>query len=329
VNLHLDFTSPLRLAVNFDLQTLEKALQHERFASLTALISAAKQNSELYPSPPLPDLPKFRIHLFDQVPSTNAIAWDLLRQGEPAGTVVIALAQTAGRGQWGHQWQSSIGGLYLSLGVKPNLAVEQAGQLTLSSAWGVAMALRDWGIPVQIKWFNDLVINDLVIGDPVMNDRVMNDRVMNDRQLIRKLGGILAETRMAQGRIHQAVIGVGINWKNTIPSVGINLETIIATQSPSSSTPSIANLETLAAIVLQGLKFGYIYWQRVDPLVCAAAYEKLLVNLGQPIAFAGKQGVIMGITPTGQLRVQVEGAIGLEIYLPPGAASLGYGAEGE
>jgi BirA family biotin operon repressor/biotin-[acetyl-CoA-carboxylase] ligase len=306
--------------VNFDLQTLEKALQHERFASLTALISTAKQNSELCPSPPLPDLPKFRIHLFDQVPSTNAIAWDLLRQGEPAGTVVIALAQTAGRGQWGHQWQSSIGGLYLSLGVKPNLAVEQAGQLTLSSAWGVAMALRDWGIPVQIKWFNDLVINDLVIGDPVMNDRVMNDR-----QLIRKLGGILAETRMAQGRIHQAVIGVGINWKNAIPSVGINLETILATQSPSSFTPSIANLETLAAIVLQGLKFGYIYWQSVDPLVCAAAYEKLLVNLGQSIAFAGKPGVIMGITPTGQLRVQVEGAIGSEVCLAPGAVSLGYG----
>jgi BirA family transcriptional regulator, biotin operon repressor / biotin---[acetyl-CoA-carboxylase] ligase len=301
--------------VNFDLQILEKALQHDRFLQLAARIPCPEKGSALHRSPVLPDLREFKVHLFDQVASTNAIVWDLLRPGEPAGTVVIALAQTAGRGQWGHQWQSSVGGLYLSLGVKPNLPVEQAGQLTLSSAWGVAMALRDWDIPVQIKWFNDLVISD----------RLMNDRGTPDRQPIRKLGGILAETRMAQGRVHQAVIGVGINWKNAVPSAGINLETVLATQAPSRSPPSIDSLEMLAAIVLQGLQFGYTYWQQVDSTICATAYEKLLVNLGQSIAFAGKRGVITGITPTGQLRVQVEGAIGSEVYLPPGAVSLGYG----
>ncbi|WP_416673230.1 biotin--[acetyl-CoA-carboxylase] ligase [Egbenema bharatensis] len=295
--------------MDFDLQILEKALQHDRFSQLAARIP--------HRSPTLPDLPEFQVHLFKQVASTNAIAWELLRQGAPAGTVVIALAQTAGQGQWGHQWQSSGGGLYLSLGIKPNLPVEQAGQLTLSSAWGVAMALRDWGIPVQIKWFNDLVIPD----------RGMNDRSNSDRLIMRKLGGILAETRIAQGQIHQAVIGVGLNWQNAVPEVGINLKTVLATLAPqsSSSTPSIDSLEILAAIVLQGLQLGYTYWQRVDPFVCAAAYEKLLVNLGQSIAFEGKRGVVMGITPTGQLRVRVEDAIGSEVCLAPGAVSLGYG----
>ncbi|PSB08958.1 biotin--[acetyl-CoA-carboxylase] ligase [filamentous cyanobacterium CCP1] len=280
-----------------------------------ALISASEKDSALYRSLTLPDLPEFKVHLFEQVASTNTIAWDLLRQEEPAGTVVIALAQTAGRGQWGHQWQSSVGGLYLSLGIRPNLPVEQAGQLTLSSAWGVAMALRGWGIPVQIKWFNDLVIGD----------RVINDRGMHDRNSIRKLGGILAETRIAQGRIQQAVIGVGMNWQNSVPEVGISLQTVLATQSSFRPTPSIDSLEILAAIVLQGLRLGYTYWQRVDSFVCAAAYEELLVNLGQTIAFQGKRGVISGITPTGQLRIRVEGAIDAEVCLPPGAVSLGYG----
>ena len=311
--------------MNFDLQNLEKALQHDRFPLLMALIPASEKDSALYRSLTLPDLPEIKVHLFDQVASTNTIAWNLLRQGEPAGTVVIALAQTAGRGQWGHQWQSSVGGLYLSLGIRPNLPVEQAGQLTLSSAWGVAMALRDWGIPVQIKWFNDLVIGD----------RVINERGIHDRNSIRKLAGILAETRIAQGRIQQAVIGVGMNWQNSVPEVGINLQTVLATQNQNILTnssplkPSIDSLEILAATVLQGLRLGYTYWQRVDSFVCAAAYEKLLVNLGQTIAFQGKRGVISGITPTGQLRVQVEGTIGSEICLPPGAVSLGYGAEGE
>jgi BirA family biotin operon repressor/biotin-[acetyl-CoA-carboxylase] ligase len=302
--------------VDFDLQILEKALQHDRFSQLAARI--------LRPEPISPDLLEFKIHLFDQVSSTNTIAWELLHQGAPTGTVVIALAQTAGRGQWGHQWQSSGGGLYLSLGIQPNLPVGQAGQLTLSSAWGVAMALRDWGIPVQIKWFNDLVIID-----QVKNDRQRMGQPI--RKLVRKLGGVLAETRISQNRIHQAVIGVGINWKNPVPPVGINLETVLAQQhqnalaNPSLTKSPIDSLEILAAIVLQGLRLGYTYWQSVDPLVCAAAYEKLLVNLGQAIAFEGKRGLIVGITPTGRLRVRVEGAIDSEICLAPGAVSLGYG----
>lgn len=104
------------------------------------------------------------IHYFDSLISTNQTAWELLEQGEPSGTVVIAGQQTAGRGQWGRQWQSSQGGLFLSKIVELNLPVTQQAQLSISSAWGIATILRDRSCPVQLKWPNDLILNQRKLG---------------------------------------------------------------------------------------------------------------------------------------------------------------------
>ncbi|MFM6456331.1 MAG: biotin--[acetyl-CoA-carboxylase] ligase, partial [Planktothrix sp.] len=104
------------------------------------------------------------IHYFDTLVSTNQTAWELLEQGEPAGTVVIAGQQTAGRGQWGRQWQSNQGGLFLSKIVEFKLPVAKQAQFTLCSAWGIATILRDRGCPVQLKWPNDLILNQKKLG---------------------------------------------------------------------------------------------------------------------------------------------------------------------
>jgi len=133
------------------------------------------------------------VQVFETLPSTNQTLWQLIDQGAPGGTVVVARQQTAGRGQWGREWQSSLGGLYLSIALNVNLAAEDAAQLTMGSAWGIATALRGLGIPVEIKWPNDLIL------------------------MGKKLGGILTETRVQQGKIVKAVVGVGINWDNLVP----------------------------------------------------------------------------------------------------------------
>lgn len=254
------------------------------------------------------------LHQFDQLASTNQTAWGLFEQAASEGTVVIALEQTAGRGQWGRQWLSSRGGLYLSALLLPDLPVEHAAQLTIAPALGIAKALRDIPgrlsgvetvLPIQLKWLNDLVI---------------------DR---RKLGGILTETRMQQGRITKAVVGVGINWCNPVPAHAVTLRSLLEAE----PIPLIESLELLAAITIHGLLAGYQRWQRqgIEPLL------EEYTNLLRPrrVELPEGAGTIVGVTATGELRVRLEIAHNsvsaatvnnttAEILRKPGTISLGY-----
>lgn len=225
------------------------------------------------------------LHIYETLPSTNQTLWELINNGAKPGSVVIAAQQTAGRGQRGHQWYSAVGGLYLSYALAPNIPVSQSFQLTLRTAWGIATTLKTLGIPVQLKWLNDLVINR------------------------RKLGGILTETKVNQGIITKAVVGVGINWTNPVPETGINLSAFIDT---------IPSLEMLAAIAIQGIERGIN--EPVANLV--PAYEQLLINIGQKVTVGDRTGVIIGITDTCFLRWRLED--NSEIHLAPGSLSLGY-----
>ncbi len=257
-------------------------------------------------SPAVLSLPT--LHIFSRLASTNQTLWELLAQGVPIGSAAIALQQTAGRGQWGRQWQSSLGGLYLSVALAPELAVENSAQLTICTAWGIATALRtvpgklsgvNTTIPVQVKWLNDLVLNG------------------------RKLGGILTETRVQQGKIRRAVVGVGVNWTNPVPETGINLQSYLEQQ----HTPLIESLEMLAAITLYGLLVGYHYWQAAGITAVLPAYLELLTHRDRPLTIDSQTGTITGVTATGELQVCLchsDGSVSHEILLKPGTISLGY-----
>lgn len=243
----------------------------------------------------------FCLHLFETLPSTNQILWHLLAEGASPGTIVIATQQTAGRGQWGRQWSSPVGGLYLSMAIAPNLPAQHSYQLTLGSAWGIATGLRDRGIPVGIKWPNDLILYE------------------------HKLGGILTETKVQQGRITKAVVGVGINWDNPVPASGINLQSFQGNQLKT----TIASLEMLAAVTVIGIASGNQRLQvGIDTLL--PDYEKLLINMGSLVCVDGRSGIIVGVTSTGDLRVRLCSMIDVdslpapEIFLKPGTISLGY-----
>lgn len=231
------------------------------------------------------------LHTYKTLPSTNQTLWQLIEQGAKPGCVVIATQQTAGRGQWGHQWYSPIGGLYLSYAIAPDIPVADSFQLTMRSAWGIAMVMRDRGIPVQLKWLNDLLLDN------------------------RKLGGILTETKVKQGKISQAVVGVGINWINPVPATGINLTSYLA---------KITSLEMLAAIAIQGIDRGMN--QPMETLL--PAYEQLLTTIGRSVSIEGRKGIVVGVSSTGYLRVRLESQENtttdiLEIPLKPGSISFG------
>lgn len=260
----------------------------------------------------LQQLPAFpfplEIHTFDTVCSTNTMVWELVDRGRPPGTVVIATQQTAGKGQRGRQWRSPPGGLYLSIAIAPQILAENALLLTLSTAWGIATTFRQPPvttdnpfpkIPVQLKWPNDLILKK------------------------RKLGGILTETRIRQGQITKAVVGVGINWSNPVPEIGINLKTFLASE----RLPSLPSLEMLAAITLQGIVSGYQYACQKGIASLLASYQQLLTSLGKLVVVDGYSGVITGVSNQGKLRVHLESknaALGSEIHLEPSTIDLGY-----
>ncbi|MCA1991677.1 MAG: biotin--[acetyl-CoA-carboxylase] ligase [Coleofasciculus sp. S288] len=273
-----------------------------------ALQEVGEQLSPEVKSPKIGTFQGMPLHIFETLPSTNQTLWELVDRGAPEGTAVMAAQQTAGRGQWGRQWQSTLGGLYLSLALAPNLQVSHSAQLTLCSAWGIAIALRSYGIPVLLKWPNDLLLQE------------------------RKLGGILTETRVHQGQINKAVVGVGINWSNDVPESGITLQSFCKEQ----LNPVINSLERLAAIVIQGLLSGYQCWLEKGINILLPSYLELLDSKGHPVTVDGNPGIVTGVTPSGELRVRTnfltEAAVApisapasaTEIYLKPGTISLGY-----
>lgn len=135
---------------------------------------------------------------FPAIHSTNDVASTLAAAGGE-GAVVIADAQTAGRGRRGRDWFSPAGaGLYVSLVLEPARTTgdpERALAL-LTLAAGVALAeavQRATGLTTAIKWPNDLLVDG------------------------RKLAGILAEGIVGRSdqsgvpRVASVVLGYGIN----------------------------------------------------------------------------------------------------------------------
>ncbi|PZO21896.1 MAG: biotin--[acetyl-CoA-carboxylase] ligase [Leptolyngbya foveolarum] len=216
--------------------------------------------------------PRFDLHVFDHVDSTSTQLWRMLASGYGAGTVAIARQQSAGRGQRGRVWQSEPGGLYLSLAMEPDWPVADAAQLTCLSAWGIAIALNNLGVPIRVKWPNDLFFEG------------------------KKLGGILTETKLAYspaaelsmgakplGYIKQAVVGVGINWHNPTPETGVSLVKILESLPGSLAKIKINCLEMLGALVLRGILQGVFFQQRVGSQVFMKDYEKLLTQFKKPV----------------------------------------------
>lgn len=171
------------------------------------------------------------LHHFEVLDSTNTKLWELIKRGAQPGTVVMAAQQQAGRGQWGRTWDSTDGGLYLSVAIAPHISADQTAQITVATIWGLATVLRQHHIPVWLKWPNDLLVRG------------------------QKLGGILLETSIQDRRVQTAVLGIGINWQNQVPPQAINLRTVLPEVS------SIQSLEKLAALTLLGLEQGYLFWQ--------------------------------------------------------------------
>lgn len=137
-------------------------------------------------------LPTWDPVLLVETTSTNDVVREHARKGAKAGFLVASSRQTTGRGRLGRAWESPAGrGLYVSLLLRPDFAMTEAGRLTILSSLAIADAVEAVaGVRPQIKWPNDLVLNG------------------------RKLAGVLIETEHKGGRLDFAVIGIGLNVRH-------------------------------------------------------------------------------------------------------------------
>jgi BirA family transcriptional regulator, biotin operon repressor / biotin---[acetyl-CoA-carboxylase] ligase len=82
------------------------------------------------------------LRYWPEVASTNAMALRSATKGAVEGTVVVAETQTKGRGRAGKLWYSlpSVN-LYLSVILRPAVAVQRAALLTFISSLAIADAI--------------------------------------------------------------------------------------------------------------------------------------------------------------------------------------------
>lgn len=124
----------------------------------------------------------------DSTPSTLDVAHALAAEGAPAGTLIVADEQTAGRGRGGRRWASASGqGIWLTL-IERELDPTVLTLLALRLGIAAADALQPFAEePIAVKWPNDLWLPG------------------------GKLAGILAEARWRDGAPEWVAIGMGVN----------------------------------------------------------------------------------------------------------------------
>lgn len=134
------------------------------------------------------------VHYREELGSTNELAYRLAQEGAFHGEVVIAEAQTAGKGRRGRSWVSPPGAnLTFSVVLRPELPPHRAPELTLVAAVALAEALQDSGAPeAAIKWPNDVQVDG------------------------RKIAGILTELSAEADRVHFVIVGIGVNLNMTL-----------------------------------------------------------------------------------------------------------------
>ncbi len=227
------------------------------------------------------------VHYFEAVASTNDVAKELAAQEAPEGTLVVAEAQSRGRGRLGRQWASPPGaGLYVSLVLRPVLPPTEMAQITLTTAVAVARALnRVTGVTPGIKWPNDLLMGG------------------------KKLGGILTEMETESEQIRHLVVGLGLNVTNdAFPAEIADIATslVLATGRRHSRVRLLqAWLEEFEE--LYGLFLAHEFAGILNE------WRRLAVTLGQQVTVRQGPRVIQGkaleVAPDGALLVETAAGV--------------------
>lgn len=145
------------------------------------------------------------IDVVDETGSTNADLAAAARAGAPAGSVLLADHQSAGRGRLGRTWTAPPGtSIAMSVLVRPDVPADRWTWLPLLAGLAVSDGIRqEADLPADLKWPNDV----LVLG--------------------RKVSGVLAE-RVETPDGPAVVMGMGINVHLTPEQLPVPTATSLA-----------------------------------------------------------------------------------------------------
>jgi len=211
-----------------------------------------------------------RLALYDEVSSTLDVAHRLAAEGAPAGTLVLADQQHAGRGRLGRRWESAPGaGIWLTLIERPS-DPDAIRVLSLRLGLHAARALdRYTPSVVRLKWPNDLYVRD------------------------GKLAGILVETRWRDERIDWVAIGFGLNVRRP--------ENVPRSAALEASSQRAAVLATLVpALRTAAASRGVLSAAEID------GFAERDMARGRPCREPAR-GIVQGIDARGALVIRTDG----------------------
>ncbi len=164
----------------------------------------------------------------ESTPSTQL----LLPPDAPEGAIVVAGAQTAGRGRLGRRWLAPAGtSLLCSVQLRPEIPGERLPELTGIAARACAEAIEAvTGLAAELKFPNDVLLGG------------------------RKTAGVLAEAR--EGRI---VLGIGVNVN--VPAAQLPGDVDLPATSLLAETGRELDRAELLVELLERLERRYEEWQ--------------------------------------------------------------------
>lgn len=224
-----------------------------------------------------------------EVPSTQAIAFDLAERGAPDRTVVLADHQTAGRGRLGRRWADEPGAsLLVSILLRPRLEPRRLPMLSYVAAIAVAEALASVApIAPRLKWPNDVLVDGL------------------------KIAGILLESRMNASSERVAASLSGLAAPVTILGIGVNLaqrrfEPALTGRATSVALASGRTLdrETVLAALLERLDVWQARLESEGFEPVRARWLALSDTIGRQISIEGLTGVARDLDDDGALILE-------------------------
>ncbi|GAA2058218.1 biotin--[acetyl-CoA-carboxylase] ligase [Catenulispora yoronensis] len=250
-----------------------------------------------------------RVDIVAETGSTNADLADAARRGEAEGLVLVAEAQSAGRGRLGRTWVAPArSGLFLSVLLRPgDVAPARWGWLPLLAGTAVRTAVDSvTGVPVRLKWPNDLIVVDDAVPDETMGE----GPEAGSYGAARKLGGILVE-RVETPTGPAAVVGLGLNVSLRVDELPAPHATSLVLE-----RAKAADRDTVLRAVLRELGRWYTDWTAVsgDPMASglASAYAASCATLGRRVRVevpggAAVEGEAVGLDGDGRLLVRDAG----------------------
>lgn len=221
---------------------------------------------------------------YPETDSTNVRAKALGNEGQH-GTLLVANRQTAGRGRRGRTWESpEEKNIYMTLFLKPEIAIDKAPMLTIVMAHSVSKVLREvYKLDAQIKWPNDLVLNK------------------------KKICGILTEMSVSGGAIDYVVIGTGINVGNkTFPEELQQSATSLWLE----TGEKFPRAKMIAEIMNEFEKEYEVFCEADSLAWMQESYNQMLVNCGREVVILDANGEYqakaIGINEKGELQVEKE-----------------------